>query len=70
MKTEFELENLSSNESSLITGNIKIMGAKPKSSPYVVIEVKEIPYLFIKDKDLELFAINILKALNSKRLKK
>lgn len=49
-----------------------IVGQSPESKPYVNIELidrEENRLLFgIKDKDLERFAVNILKALNSKAL--
>ena len=69
MKTVFELENCRQ----LGTRNmIRIIGKSPKDSPYVSIETDQsdnpTKQLFIKDKDLELFVVNILKALNSKRV--
>ncbi len=77
MKTQFELEEYKRcNE--ITGGTINIIGNAPKWKSYVEITVyhknKEgkIDHrdLFIKDKDLERFAVNILKALNSKHLKK
>lgn len=66
MKTEFVLETMDGLETFDSFNRIKIIGAAPKDKPYVVIENHD---LFIKDKDLERFAINILKALKSKHLK-
>lgn len=67
MKTEFELEHATRSPSSW---RIKIVGTKPKSLPYVSIwNLDNVAPLFIQDKDLERFAINILKALKSKHLK-
>ena len=67
-KTKFELENLGS-----ITGKGKIciIGNEPENKPYVKIEVDiyGVPDFCIKDKDLEKFAVNILRAINSKHLK-
>lgn len=47
-------------------GSINIIGKNP---PYVSIDIKGINSVFIKDKDLEKLAVNILKALNSDKLK-
>lgn len=69
MKTEFELEVL---EESSLYGRAFIIGEYPKHLPYLKIEVcdKEHEHnLCIKDKDLERFAVNILKALKSNKLK-
>lgn len=71
-KENFELEDGSGKK---ITGSILIVGHKPKFKPYVTIklyranEKEEHKHGFIKDKDLERFAVNILKALQSKKLK-
>ena len=65
MKTEFELE--SANE---VGGIAAIIGTAPKYKPYVSFEGPNIKQrLYIKDKDLERFAVNILKALKSDKLK-
>ena len=69
MKTIFELENLATNESGEVTGKMQIIGVNPRCSPYVVILTSGAAWLYIKDKDLELFAVNVLKALKSKKLK-
>lgn len=54
MKTHFDLDH----------GGDK----KRKGDPYVSIEINGVNML-IKDKDLERFAVNILKALKTKKLK-
>lgn len=66
MKTEFELETGSE---MLKNSKIKIIGERPNHKPYVSILAEAKETFFIKDKDLERFAVNILKALKSKRLK-
>lgn len=53
---------------------IKIIGSSPKQKPYVAIYARTSILTteatgWVEDKDLELFAVNILKALNSKKLK-
>lgn len=65
MKTEFRLEHADKMMSSFF---IKIIGKKPKHKPYVTIG-DDVQSFFIPDEDLERFAINILTALKSKRLK-
>jgi len=73
MKTEFKLD---SHLADLSGSTISIIGKSVDSKPYVRIELPELhnltsrnTCLFIEDKDLERFAVNILKALKSKRLK-
>ncbi len=74
MKTEFELDCHLAD----LTGSIvSIVGKTPDHRPYVRISLPNLEHvtstntcLFIQDKDLERFAVNILKALKSKRLKK
>jgi hypothetical protein len=74
MKTEFKLD---SHLADLTGSKIKIVGKNDRiTSPYVRIELPEKllkhtrnTCMFIYDKDLERFAVNILKALKSKRLK-
>lgn len=57
-----------------LTCTVSIIGKKPENKPYVGISMYEdesqIGYVWLKDKDLERFAVNILKALNSKHLSK
>ncbi len=72
MKTEFQLD---SHLADLSRSKISIVGTKPDSKPYVRIELPNLENvtstntcLFILDKDLERFAVNILKALKSKYL--
>ena len=65
MKTEFELDFHSAN---LIGSKIFLIGKEPKDKPYVSISVTTGGYLFVKDKDLEKLAVNILKAIRSKKL--
>lgn len=69
-KTQFDLE-VSSSESGIKDSgfDIKIIGTAPKCKPYVSINLGVNQCYFIKDNDLERFAINILKALKSKKLK-
>lgn len=64
-KTKIELEWASG---TLVPGvSMHIVGERPDDKPYVSIEAFSEP-MFIPDKDLERFAVNILKALGSKRL--
>jgi hypothetical protein len=68
IKIDFKLEN---NRCQLTESEIRIVGQAPVNKPYVSISVPNTPEcLFIPDKHLELFAVNILKALKSKHLKK
>lgn len=71
MKTDFELEATMSHPTRIEkTSNlIRIIGQAPKNAPYVVIEISHLTSMFIQDKDLERFAVNILKTLKSKHLK-
>jgi len=77
MKTEFELDTMLTHIVGYKngTGNAKakIIGKAPKHKTYVAIAVTNdkntLADLYIKDKDLEKFAINILTAIGSKRLK-
>lgn len=64
MKTHFDLDN---GGDKTRNGQIKIIGAHPKYKPYVSIDVNGVN-MWVKDKDLERFAVNILKALKSKKL--
>lgn len=74
MKTTFELEFPDSQvRVHGIKGEASIIGESPNHKPYVSISITTNkpcnPSAFIKDKDLERFAVNILKALKSKKLK-
>lgn len=66
MKTEFKLEHSNTSPSSWTA---RIIGQKPKYRPYVSFTNDDLAPLFIADKDLERFAVNILRALKSKKLK-
>lgn len=72
MKVEFDLELPSDLDSS---GTISIIGKEPDHRPYVAIRIykgfHQLPscHALIQDRDLERFAVNILKALKSKKLK-
>lgn len=68
-KTEFELETAAGMDILPVPDcKISINGQAPNDSPYASIDIKG-KYYFIKDRDLERFAVNVLKALNSKKLK-
>ena len=63
-KTIFYLENIKGVE----VASLEIIGERPRNKPYLSIG-KCSEQVFIKDSELELFAVNILKALKSKKLK-
>lgn len=65
LKREFELEWASKKK--VPGAKISIIGEQPGSKPYVSINAFG-ELVFIPDRDLERFAVNILKALNSKKL--
>ena len=70
MKTEFELQCASKGVGMEFGGTIEIIGTKPKYIPYIAIDGPNVRHrLYFKDKDLERFAVNILKALKSDKLK-
>ena len=69
MKTEFELEVSGDGKILPSPATISIIGKVPKHRPYVAIIIFSTRKHFIPDKDLERFAVNILKALKSKKLK-
>lgn len=76
MKTKFELDVLQS-PFNINNGSITIIGTEPKYAPYIKIEIEgkqvngnKMVSACIKDVDIEKFAINILKAIKSKHLKK
>lgn len=67
-KTEFELETIVGPEIQVVPHfKISIIGKRPENNPYVAIHINQ-RYYFIQDRDLERFAVNILKALGSKKL--
>lgn len=66
MKTLFKLEHADKEPSSWF---MQIIGKDPVNKPYVSIG-DDVQSFYIADKDLERFAVNILKALNSKHLNK
>ena len=65
MNREFRLEHEANKMSSWF---IRIIGQAPTHKPYVSIG-DDVQVFFIPDKDLERFAVNVLKALKSKKLK-
>ena len=74
MKTEFKCELGNGDEVAGHSIELKIIGSKPRYSPYVAVYAKTSTKTtqaqgWISDRDLERFAVNILKALKSKRLK-
>lgn len=74
MKTEFILEMGNGDKEAGHLGEIKIIGTKPESTPYVAIyargkDASPTITMWLKDADTERFAVNILKALKSKHLK-
>lgn len=75
MKTKYELDVLN-NPNITKRAIAMIIGTAPKYRPYVKIVVsetdteKELFGICFQDKHLESFAVNILKAIKSKRLKK
>jgi hypothetical protein len=72
-KTKFDLEFPNINVYKGHSGSVDIIGEAPEHKPYVSFTVKDNSKLesrfFIHDEDMELFAINILKALKSKHLR-
>lgn len=67
MKTEFYLD---AHKADYTGSTLKIIGKEPNHKPYVSINLPhDLGSLFIMDKDLEMMAVNILKAIKSKRLK-
>ncbi len=66
MKTEFKLND--SHSRYQMESHVRIL--KPSSkNPFVQIETGEGDLLYVDRKDLEQFAVNILKSLKSKKLK-
>jgi len=69
MKTEFKLKPTKWMQDNLFATIRLITSEQTSPQPFVYIEVKNVGTYFIPDKDLEHFAVNILKALKSKKLK-
>ena len=69
MKTKFNLQYYPEGKNRLSNSGhcISIIGQAPEHATYVKIELTKSGY-YLKDKDLETFAVNILKALKSNRL--
>lgn len=71
IKMDFELENNDAYPDQ--RGQIVIIGERPTHRPYLSVafykEGNQISHSWLPDKDLERFAVNILKALKSKKLK-
>lgn len=66
MKTEFELIGVFDKPSGIM---VRIIGREPINKPYVSVQIPlQNESFFIADEDLEKFAVNILKAIKSKRL--
>lgn len=81
MKTDFELDV----PYYFSSAKAQIIGRRPEHKPYVAISISRFGFkgadnsypsvnwkdtaIHIRDKDLERFAVNILKALKSKKLK-
>ena len=72
MKTVFELEEYAGVNGKLIPSGVKlnIIGMEPIYKTYVSLNIPgEEHSFFIPDKDLERFAVNILKFMKSKHLR-
>ena len=67
MKTEFKLLNLGRNP---ISAELIIIGKAPEYTTYVAIVLSNNHQYYVADSDLEKLAVNILKALKSKKLKR
>ncbi len=55
-------------------GHVTIIGKEPKNPPYLAVtfhdkKTGQIAHSWVKDRDLERLAINILRSLNSNKLK-
>ncbi len=70
MKRRFELEHNGSYPKQ--RGIVNIIGSEPEDKPYLSIcfmyEGNQIAHSWVSDKDLERLAVNILKAIKSKKL--
>jgi hypothetical protein len=63
-KNSFEMEVLGPLDCGITQATALIIGTAPKNIPYLKIDMPETgASLYIKDKDLETFAINILASL-------
>lgn len=69
LKTEFFLEKIINGKVVTTTAAIRIIGSRPKSSPFVGITLPTSEQLFINDKEAEMLATNILKAFANKKVK-
>lgn len=68
MKRVFELENVRLRGSDRIVGHIEI-NAPLDEHPFLCVHIDDgNQNVWMKEKDLELFAVNILKTINSKRV--
>lgn len=69
MKKEFDLDEIGGGE--YTPGTISIgLKSENQKKPFVSIHINGLERsVYLKDKDLETFAVNILKALKSKKLK-
>lgn len=66
-KKEFEMDVLGPLNCGITTATATIIGTAPDNLPYLKVDLPEIgASLYIKDKDLERFAINILASLGYK----
>jgi hypothetical protein len=68
-KTEFELESALPFDNIAEGCKVEIVGNGVEMRPFVRLDIRG-EILCIKDRDLERFAVNILKALESNKLKK
>lgn len=66
MKMHFDL--LSTQPGTSVPARVKIIGKAPSDAPYVSFSIGSGYPFLIPDEQLERFAVNILKALKSKKL--
>jgi hypothetical protein len=65
-KKQFEMEVLGPLDCGITQATASIIGTAPNNIPYLKVDLPEIgASLYIKDKDLERFAINILASLDA-----
>lgn len=72
MKTAFDLDR--NDAYPKLKGHIHIIGKRPENRPYLSVsftteDTGQVAHGWMHDHDLERFAVNILKALKSKKLK-